>query len=428
MAHTDEYRSRLALEALPITPWSRAILVCMAILPYGMYFSLAGLLGLLCWTVSRQPHEIFKLLHRHGFIWLSGLLMVSSSLAVYRGEAWLQLANFLPFFLLWAVFVVHCTAEPHPWQFLRRCAWVLVLGTLPLNLFAIVEFWLKTNGMGELLTTLPIIHVMYTGAHRVMRSCSVFDYFNTYANYLVMMIGLSLGLIQWQIVAAPSAKSPVWIRLALILSLVLSLAGLYCSGSRNGYLVASFLLMLGLFCLQTRRWLRGLGLAGLGAFVSSAILFGIGGRHLSLAWVTDDPRVEVWQLAIRLTREYPLLGAGLGNYKLLYDGSVPDHDFVAHAHNIWLMLAAEAGIPAMVGFTIAIALICYQGMQGHRYLADSPQAQAILLGYGLCFLGSILFSVLDVTLFDARINVLGWFCLAVLAAAPAIARRSATTK
>ena len=38
--------------------------------------------------------------------------------------------------------------------------------------------------------------------------------------------------------------------------------------------------------------------------------------------------------------------------------------------------------------------------------------EPILLSYVLAFTGCILFSLFDVTLFDARINVLSWFLLA----------------
>lgn len=395
--------------------------LCLAILPYFMYGSIVGCVGLMVWRLGRQPQAMLQLLHRSGFLVLAALLVISSSLAVYRQEAWLQLANFLPYFLLWGALVLHLRADPNPWRSLSHWAWMLVKTTLPVALLALVEYAIKHQAPNTSLTDTALWQWLYTGNLGHLRSYSVFDYPNTLANYLVMVMGLTVGLLLKE-VAAPTVRRYPERSLVLVGTLPLLLAALYCSGSRNGYLVATVLLLLSVCGARRHPWIRRLGWVGLGAIAVVTIFLGLEGRRPSWAWVTDDPRIAVWQLAWDLTRESPWWGHGLGSYKLLYDGSVPGHDFVAHAHNIWLMLTAEAGIPAMVVFTVAIGLICYRGIRRMLALTDAPK-RSLVLGYSFCFLASVLFSLFDVTLFDARINIVGWLSLAILYAVPEIAAK-----
>ena len=71
----------------------------------------------------------------------------------------------------------------------------------------------------------------------------------------------------------------------------------------------------------------------------------------------------------------------------------------------------------VVGRTYTAGIWC---LVVNRHNTASSQTTA-LLSYVLGFTGCILFGLFDVTLFDARINVLGWFLLAsigVLASKP----------
>ncbi|HEY9889095.1 MAG TPA: O-antigen ligase family protein, partial [Candidatus Obscuribacterales bacterium] len=129
-----------------------------------------------------------------------------------------------------------------------------------------------------------------------------------------------------------------------------------------------------------------------------------------------------WGLALQLIRDRPLLGHGLGSYKLLYNGEVPGYDYIAHAHNFWLMIAAEAGLPTIVLFTLIVGGICYRSCRSLGRLGKSPNHYAILLSYQLSFLGIALFSLFDITLAEARVNLLAWLSLAVMDAAPVLSR------
>lgn len=396
--------------------WSPFLRGCLGLLPYTyfMFISLFGLLGFCCWQTYNRPKEVLSLLYRRGFLGLAILMIISSSFAFNTGEAYLQLAHFLPFFWVWSVFVVYLETTEHPWQQIHRWAVTLVLVTLPVSLFGIAEYVLKRSFPSEFLAKFAGLYWFYIGDINHLRTFSLFDYPNTLANYLVMILGLNMGLLAIELRPEALSQMPRWCKGLLIASIPLTLACLYCSGSRNGYLVAVLLLLVSLVGVKLQRWMRSLILAGLALMAFTAMHFGIGQYSLSWAWIANDPRVHVWGLALRFIRERPILGYGLGNYKLLYDGEVPGYDFIAHAHNLWLMLASGAGVPVAIAFTLLAGVICYRAMTVLLKLRRGSPQYGVLLAYFLCFMASTLFSLLDVTIFEVRVNLLGWLSLAVL--------------
>jgi O-antigen ligase len=387
-----------------------------------MFLALLGLCVVCFRQTCYYPSPLLRLLHRQGFIALSVLLVISASFAVFPGEAFLQLVHFIPFFWLWAALVLYVRMAIAPWQQIYRWSLAFVLTAIPISLFGIVEYALKKSFSLDQLSRLPLLDWLYIGDIGLLRAFSIFDYPNTLASYLVMILGLNIGLVFLRQDGVAFGKLPHWLRAALVCNVLLTLACLYCSGSRNGYLVAAVLLLLSLFMLRTNRWMKLLGLASLALIVVTTLRFGLAGRSPSWAWVTDDPRVKVWDLALRMVRDQPIVGQGLGGYKLLYNGEVPGYDYIAHAHSLWLTLASEAGLPVTIGFTIVIGLICYRGWKGLRDLQRAPDHHTVLMGYYLCFLSITLFSLLDVTLFEPRVNVLSWLSLAVIYCSPELSR------
>ncbi|MEM6837368.1 MAG: O-antigen ligase family protein [Cyanobacteria bacterium P01_C01_bin.120] len=422
MAHTD-VRSHWLIPATP--PWDRILPTCVGLLsyPYVMAVGLIGFVLLGIWQTICRPRALFELLAKSGFWAIALLLLISSSQATFTGEAYLQLAHFLPFFWFWAFLTVYLQETANPWSQIYRWSLVLVLASVPLNLFGIVEYIFKFTPTAALLPYFPLIDWLYLGDLHVPRAFSLFDYPNTLASYLIMILGLNLGLIflsdrtsTWKLPAG-------WCRLLIQGNILLTLGCLFCSGSRNGLLAAIALLGLSLLRMRANHWGRLLGIAGISLVVVTTLSFGVAGRSLSWAWFTDDPRVKVWQLALAMIRDRPLWGQGLGNYKLLYNGEIPGYSYIAHAHNFWLTMASEAGILVTVLFTLIVGVICYRGYRALQTLRHRPTEQALLLGYGLCFIGITLFSLFDITYFEARVNALAWLSLSVIAAAPEISRQ-----
>lgn len=63
-------------------------------------------------------------------------------------------------------------------------------------------------------------------------------------------------------------------------------------------------------------------------------------------------RLAHWQAAMNMAEDRPLLGVGLGNYEVLYDRYrlINWHEPLGHAHNYYLNILAETGIPGLFAY------------------------------------------------------------------------------
>jgi O-antigen ligase len=122
-----------------------------------------------------------------------------------------------------------------------------------------------------------------------------------------------------------------------------------------------------------------------------------------------------------MTQERPWLGWGLRNFTPLYEAKM--QLWLGHPHNILLMLTAETGIPATLLFCSLIGWILAQAVLLLSIWSDVAPSTArlqwhqdklILFTYLVAFAGCTLFNLLDVTLFDLRMNVLGWLLLSAI--------------
>lgn len=407
----------------------------LVVLPYISYLGLAGLIILIFAVLIQFKRSALDPLMRNGLLLIAALLLLSCTVAVDRAEAFLQLANFLPFFLLFSVlpFVLNSTER------LAQLAWSLVVTTIPINGMALLEYILKSSFIPRSLYRNPLVKWARSQPH-TGRAIVNFNHPNALASYLVLILGLGLGLILYHAmrkrepssVASAPAKQRYLMPL-LYLGTYANLVGIFCSGSRNGLLVAIvqivlFGLIWGLLIGASRIVLLT-SLVSLGGIFTGAVAFGIGGRSLSPAEWANDPRLRVWAISLDLLRQRPWLGWGLGNYKFqfadrllaLYPSCnavrsqriVPvECADVMHAHNFWLTMATEAGILVAIGLTLWVGYLCFHAVKVLLLKQLKAPAQTLLIGYLLAFFGCIAYACFDVTLYDARANVLSWVILA----------------
>ncbi|NJO42763.1 MAG: O-antigen ligase family protein [Cyanobacteria bacterium CRU_2_1] len=398
-----------------------------------LYLSYVGIAGLLTITLSlfaKFKRTALDPLTRNGLLWMTGLLLLSCVFAENRPEAFLQLANFLPYFLYFAVipFVLRGTER------LERLALTLVIATIPINTIALIEYLLRSEFIPRSIRRIPFIRWVRDRPH-AGRSMVMFDHPNWLASYLVLILGLGLGLILYHSLCQRSAlSSQLSPKPLLYLGTFFCLVGIFCTGSRNGLIVAVSQLALLALCTRSNRTLLSAGLVGITSILAGAAWLGIGRRSLSLLSWLNDPRQRTWGIAIDLIRERPWLGWGLGNYKLQYPARLlaqypkciaeQQSDTVnvlcanvTHPHNFWLLLASEAGLIVAIGFTLWVGYLCFRAVKLLISKQLTPPDSAILLGYGFAFWSCIVFAFFDVTLYDARVNAIDWTVLAGLYAA-----------
>jgi hypothetical protein len=378
----------------------------LVVLPYASYLGLAGLaIHLLSWLV-RYPQAISQRLVRQGWIGLILGLAISIAVAQDPALALLQSTNFWPFFFFFAGLSTYITHLPSPLASLERWAFWLLMGSIPINLRAFLEY------LPALAWRLGISGWPWEAVPVHQRVDSVFGNPNVLAAYLVIIFGLGLGLCL-RTRSSPPSPANAWIYGAMGLIPL----GVFCAGSRSGVVVLLIQLLIAMAMLRRHRWAvwGGLGLAT--ATLTSVVIGGVGGRSLTEALTSSSLRVAIWQISLPLIRQYPWIGTGFGGFQSNYvPYAIPDEAVLAHAHNLWLNLAAEAGIPVIILLTSIVGWICYRAAQTYRLGRLPPETQPLLIGYGLGFLACTLFALFDIAFFDARVNVLGWLMLAALQA------------
>ncbi|MGF1481987.1 MAG: O-antigen ligase family protein [Cyanophyceae cyanobacterium] len=346
-------------------------------------------------------------------------LLVSSWTALEPTEALLGLANFLPFFVLFAA-LSGLIKTPDQ---LRRLAWLMVLPALPIAILGVGQLyggWATNDLSQKVLGWRLVAYGEPTG-----RMSSVFIYANFLAAYLLLVGMLALGLgvetyRSWQRGHPHPGRG-----LLLLLILALCGTGILLSSSRSAWAIAclgglAFALYLGWYRLV---W----GVAAAAASILWAS-FGTWGRdwlrrivpaffwaRLSDRLYPDRPlaslRVTQWQFAWEMTQQRPWLGWGLRNFTPLYETHM--NWWLGHPHNLALMLTAETGIPAallligVVGWILSCAVLRLreEALGGDRL---------ILFSYVVAFGSCSLFNLLDVTVYDLRVNTMGWLVLSAI--------------
>ena len=346
------------------------------------------------------------------FVWI-GLLAVSVLASPSPLDSLLGAFNFWPLVFVFGALTRVLTDR----QRLRRFTWAIVLsclGICAIGLGELVAGWSipQTGGFFDF----PLI----AGGTPPGRMSSLFPHANALSNYAAIAWALLLGL------AFPSKKSPPRWRAIAALALAIA-AMLFLGSSRNAWGVA-FLVSVA-FAIYRHWWpivaaIGGaIGVVGAAAFAPETfatpfraiVPYTIWGR-LSDRMYPDRPiaslRATQWNYALDLTADRPFLGWGLNSFSPLYEADTGF--FVGHPHNLYLMLAAETGTIAALVLLVAVGSILARTAIGLWRQRFAPETRPLAFAFLIAFLATSTYHLLDVTLFDLPVNLVGWALLAGL--------------
>lgn len=197
-----------------------------------------------------------------------------------------------------------------------------------------------------------------------------------------------------------------------LVPLVLVAAALVLTKSRTAYLATVSGIALALM-LQTAigKRLNWSLFLWLGVAVAIAALLGIVGGAVDVEVLSEAPksllfRLQYWQATAQLIRDFPLLGAGPGNFQDTYKWyQLPEaSENIADPHNFILEIGATAGAPGLVALLVAIVLFALKLRNSKGEALESSGAApltapytahaiglatGVLLGYGCGFLADI---------------------------------------
>ncbi len=229
---------------------------------------------------------------------------------------------------------------------------------------------------------------------------------NQLAGFLIVALPVAAAL-------ALTARRPVF-KLAWALPAVLAVGGLFLSGSRGGQLaflpaVVLFLLLVGHARRRPRlAWGLAAGCIGLAVLLSLAFtplrvrLAGlVTGHDASMI-----SRYYFWQSAARLAAAHPALGTGAGTFELVYP-QYAAAGFTRMAHENYLQMAAELGLPGLAAFlwmavaAFAAARRAWRGWQ-------QPAVRVAVAGIAAAGTAFLLHSLVDFDWYIGAI-MLAWF-------------------
>jgi O-antigen ligase len=166
-------------------------------------------------------------------------------------------------------------------------------------------------------------------------------------------------------------------RRALVGALAVMLVGLGATESRGGVVAAAVTALLAVVLARGARRRTAFTVAAVAGLVVAALALSPGGLHRVTARdAQGDGRAELWRVATRMVGEHPLLGVGLANYPVRAGeyvrapGSLRFVDLIAErpheAHNTYLQLAAEAGLPGVLAFVLVAGLALRSAWRAER--------------------------------------------------------------
>lgn len=143
-----------------------------------------------------------------------------------------------------------------------------------------------------------------------------------------------------------------------LLLLVMFLA-VILSRSRAGILVSVFVLIfLGLLAqlrFSRKTWAIGVSLfllvaAGYGLWIGLDPVLARFEHMRGAEYLRIEGRVGIWRDTVRMASDYPVFGCGFGSYAQAYRAyqTTAVTNFVDHAHNDYLQVAAETGVPGLL--------------------------------------------------------------------------------
>jgi O-antigen ligase len=274
--------------------------------------------------------------------------------------------------------------------------------------------------MFELTRSEPRI-LFYAKAHNLDSVTGTFVNRNHFSGYLELIIPLALALLfsriellampgmKWRRrLAALTSKGAAGNVLLTIAFLAMSL-GILKSNSRSGVVLLAVIFLLfmelivftfGRMKLQ-RAWIMRFLKISLVILAVIALYSGVESMigRFSLDNLLQDGRPRYWTTIMRVIKDFPLFGTGLGTFGLAYEAyeTLGLQGMFDHAHNDYLEYMSELGI---AGFGILLAAILF--IAGDAlfvwFKRRSSEAKALAMGGLVSIVAILLHSLTDFNL------------------------------
>ena len=380
--------------------------------PFGLIVSLGILLSLallVAFFYSRAQGKERERVLPTAFSWTSVAMVGLSILSVLYGDnqqlglygLWWQLTELLICFV--------AAAQFRSREALRQIVTCLAVAILLNAVLGVLQYLEIFSGWALLGATTGERLMKIPGAE-VSRASGLLDAANTFGWVLVSFLPVIL-------VPALLAKDalPTWLRRLCFISFFGGTVALLLTFSRGSWLAFALTLpllavvVLGALPAQERgRMMRGLAGAGLVlALCSLPFLQPLAARVLGDDEGAAESRLPLMEVAMEMIQDNPWFGVGLSNYEAAMRRYDRTPDFISDVfpwpvHNVFLHIAAEAGIPVLLCVLTMVGIALYYGWKAWRNQApEQALARALAGGMMIGILAYFITAMKEPSSFDS---------------------------
>ena len=128
-------------------------------------------------------------------------------------------------------------------------------------------------------------------------------------------------------------------------------------------------------------------------------------------------RQEVWIWALQAIHDFSFTGTGLGSFRAivhrLYPIAIPVTYDIAHAHNVFLQVALDIGLPGLIFYLSTIGIFMWMGWQVIR-LGKSVSIKMFAVGLLASQIGFHVYGLVDTISLGAKPGLLFWMQLGLM--------------
>jgi O-antigen ligase len=240
-----------------------------------------------------------------------------------------------------------------------------------------------------------------------IRLVGPFGNFAKMSTYLVLVIPV-FAMIFWSDFAHKEHRKRSFYGLALALA---GLTLLYLTRCRGP--VVALALAFGILFIY-KRWFKTLGIALL---LGLTVLTTMVPRHVLIHEDAEGKeqslveRFELWKRALHVIEVKPWTGTGINTYNVAhakYDTTQNWRVRGYYAHNGYLQLAAEIGLPGIFCFFWFLFMFFRRSLQAIRRVRGSPE-ELLLLGYSTGLLAFLIYAAFDNNLQSPPSLMMFWY-------------------
>ena len=259
------------------------------------------------------------------------------------------------------------------------------------------------------------------------RMTGTFSNPNFYATYLVLFLPL--------IVASGFIFSSAIRRLGIVILSLLMTINLVLSGSRTAWLSLVVTLSIFLFLALSSYPKRKIKILILSLYLGVVVITFISlifllqpSRVFSFFRLSQDTslasRLRIWGATLRIIRDHPWTGTGPGTFQRVMPLYLPEspRDWHSHAHNLYLHLGGEMGLPGAILF-IWFFITAFRQIRQIYLSVQNPESRLLIIG-GIAGLGGFfMHTITEVLINNAQLGIMFWIMLAIIFSIGKIAGR-----